>query len=75
MRIKSKSKIKMSSLASKYVREASKVESNKHDDELGILKQLIQNKEKYDLTMEDIESIMVDIIMAGVDTVCPLKSV
>jgi hypothetical protein len=36
---------------------------------LGILKQLIVNKEKYDLTIQDIESIMVDFIMAGVDTV------
>ena len=36
---------------------------------MGILKQLIVNKEKYDLTIQDIESIMVDFIMAGVDTV------
>ena len=59
-------------MVSKYIREASSrlsIQATTDQNELGILKQLLINKEKYCLTVEDIESIMVDFIMAGVDTV------
>jgi cytochrome P450 len=61
------------SLISEYIKEASKRLTNElreqQPDELSILQQLILNRDKHKLTLEDIESIMVDFMMAGVDTV------
>lgn len=56
-----------------YIQEASSRISQSNyklnDDEKSILQKLIERKEKYNINNEDIDAIMIDLIMAGVDTV------
>lgn len=56
-------------MMSNYINEVLARVSKETVNEKSILQQLVMNKEKNNLSMEDITAIMIDLLMAGVDTV------
>ena len=54
---------------SNYINEVLARVSHESVNKKSILQQLVLNKEKNNLSIEDITAIMIDLLMAGVDTV------